>query len=66
MKITKDRFYELGLGCDKESCVYYQSGDCKGENDFEIAYGCIDEGRLQDDMTEEEYDAFRHNNLIIE
>lgn len=75
MKISKERFDELGLGydCDMcEACIY--SEDCKfyhnmikdpnSKHQFVIA-PCLDESRLKDEMTEEEYDAYCHNRLTV-
>ena len=62
MKISKNRFDELGLGCDK-MCIY--ADKCPDFDRYEIA-DCLDEQRLQQEMTDEEYDAYRHNRLEVE
>ena len=77
MEISKQRFYELGLGVDKESCLLCE--DCKIKNgkaycgdldiekvqeDFEFA-PCLDEERIRHEMSDEEYDAYRHGKLNI-
>ena len=62
--ITKERFDELGLGCEKESCIYFQEGECEGNNPYEIAE-CVDDERLCAEMTVDEYFAYRHNGLTI-
>ena len=75
MRISKERFDELGLGYDRETCeacIYSES--CKSYHDmikdpnskhqFAIA-PCLDESRLKDEMTEEEYDAYCHNRLTV-
>ena len=65
MLITKERFNELGLGCEKEDCIYYQSGECNGIDDpYEIAE-CVDDERIKEEMTEEEFFEYRHNNLKV-
>ena len=80
LKMKKERFYELGLGYDKEACLscedcvekdgkYYCSSDMNSsieelEKKFTIA-DCVDEERIRIEMTEEEYDAFRHNRIEV-
>ena len=65
MLITKERFNELGLGCEKEDCSYYQNGECDGIDDpYEIAE-CVDNERIKEEMTEEEFFEYRHNNLKV-
>lgn len=63
MKISIVRFSELGLGCERKTCILAE--DCKGCEPYEIA-PCVDEDRLKCEMTEEEYDAFKHNRLEID
>lgn len=66
MIITKDRFKELGLGCDKSDCIFGEN--CKYAkrcDTYDIA-PCVDEERLKAEMSEAEYDAFRHNKLKVE
>ena len=51
MLIAKERFNELGLGCEKEDCIYYQNGECNGIDDpYEIAE-CVDNERIKEEMT---------------
>lgn len=80
MKISRERYNELGLGICRESCedcelCYEEDGMLMCEemdvsiddaivNDFECPL--IDEERLEEEMTEEEYDAYRHNRLEID
>lgn len=64
MEITKERWNQLGLGCEKEGCELYLAGECHGELPDIIA-PCIDPERLKSEMTEEEYDAWRHNRLYL-
>lgn len=80
--MKKQRFLELGLGFDKEaclSCISCIEQDNKfyceeaselidieeAEKNLEIC-PCIDEERIREEMTEEEYDAYRHGRLNIE
>lgn len=78
MKISKQRFYELGLGVEKECCICCP--DCQekdgvlfcgdmniedAEKNLEIA-PCLDDERIRMEMTENEYDAYRHNRLTVE
>lgn len=67
MKITKERFNELGLGCDKDFCEEYGYLECSGCNAYEIA-PCLDlyEESLRMEMTDAEYDALRHDRLDVE
>lgn len=77
-----ERFYELGLGFDKEaclscmSCVENNGKVCcdetsemidieEAQKNFEIC-PCLDEERIREEMTEDEYDAYRHGRLKIE
>lgn len=62
MKISKERFDELGLGCDRLNCMFAE--DCTPCGQYEIA-DCVDDERLRMEMTEEEYDAYRHGRLHI-
>lgn len=78
MKITKQRFNELGLGVDKESCL--SCFDCTKKNgvlfcgemniqeaEQNLEYApCLDEERIREEMTDEEYDAYRHGRLVVE
>ena len=64
MKMTKERFDKLGLGCDKDSCDEHCCGDCEGCEPYEVA-PCVDDDRVRAEMTEREYDAFRHNNITV-
>ena len=82
MKITKERFYDLGLGVSKKSCecCIYCYEDENGKPvcedypymDIEKAeknYAfapCLDEERLMEKMTEKEYDAYRHGRLEVQ
>lgn len=79
--ITKERFRELGLGYDLEACAsceecvekdgkLYCGNSKESINDIlandECAFcECCDEERLRDEMSEEEYDAYRHNRLEV-
>jgi hypothetical protein len=73
MQISQERFNELGLGYDKESCRSCENASyCEvAQKLFSIGYAedifcpSIDEERLQVEMTEEEYDAWRHNGLVV-
>ena len=81
MIITRERFNELGLGLDKESCLSCE--DCIEkcgkfycelmpeitiDKAISLDYNapCLDEERIRFEMTEEEYDAYRHGRLEIE
>jgi hypothetical protein len=74
MEISRERFNELGLGYDKESCRNCVDADCceVAQKLFSFGYNedpfcpSVDEERLRMEMTEEEYDAWRHNRLIVE
>ncbi len=82
--ITKDRYDELGLGIDKESCTDYlfcwnnDDKEHKGlccdaipnmtiDEAIEAEMDCpnLDNDRLRAEMTDEEYDAWRHNRLRV-
>lgn len=73
MKITRERALELGLILDKEDCLSCMfCFDCFNtdepeqiEKAIEEGYECpsTDEERLREDMSEEEYDAWRHGGL---
>ena len=81
LTITKARQQALGLGVCKEDCMacdMCSSADngtlcCDAMPGITIdvaiqrGYDCpeIDEGRLREEMTEEEYYAYRHNALIV-
>lgn len=82
MKITLERFYDLGLGVSKECCgccdFCYQDENgrlvCEDDPEMDIEKAeqnhefapCLDEQRLQYEMTDEEYDAYRHGRLEVE
>ena len=82
MKISKERASELGLLLCNEDCqdcmMCYEKNktlycDELPENisidkAIELGYQCpeLDDDRLRDEMTEEEYYAYRHNGLEIE
>lgn len=78
MKISKRRFYKLGLGVNKECCL--SCPDCTNKDDIlfcdemniqeaeknlEFA-PCLDEERIRQEMSDEEYDAYRHGRLEVE
>ena len=83
MKITKERFRELGLGVCKDACKCCESCDIdkhgkyicidtpvtidieKAEQNFEFS-PCLDEQRLSLEMTDEEYDDYRHGRLEVD
>lgn len=62
-KITKQRFRELGLGCEKDGCEF--AGECSGCGEYEIA-NCVDEERIREEMTSFEYNAYSHNRLVVD
>lgn len=79
-KMTKKRFDELGLGYDFESCRCCEHSIKKNGELFcsfnstvpikqlmETNYisDCLDDERLRLEMTDEEYDAYRHNRIEI-
>lgn len=80
MKISKERAEDLGLITRKEDCQACDACSelngrlyCGSAEEFIDEMGderidCpeIDEERLREEMTEEEYDAYRHNRLEIE
>lgn len=68
--ITKERFNELGLGWDEESCnacIYHD--DCvlmkKEMRESDDICPEVDDDRLRDEMTVDEYWAYRHNMMFI-
>lgn len=78
--MTRERWDELSLGIYKEDCesceyCYEKDGhfccDCMSNITIDEAIGkdyecpCLDEERLEEEMSEEEYDAFRHNRIVI-
>lgn len=63
MRISKERFDGLGLGCDRENCISAHDCDYKFKR-YEVVT-CVDDERLREDMTDEEYDAYRHNRLEV-
>ena len=77
MRMSIERAKELGLLTCKEDCeacvCFIPDSNICDENKIPIdimmkeGIGCplICEGRLRDEMTEEEYDAYRHNKLEI-
>lgn len=71
MKITKERFLELGLGCQTDCEYLMEDGKCdycgcECPNDPLKEAPCVDEDRLKTEMTYEEYYAWRHNRLNVE
>lgn len=81
MKITKERYEELGLSLCKDDCedclnCYndYNGNLCCDELEktidkaIEEGLECpeLDKDWLRERMTEEEYDAWRHNRLEVE
>lgn len=82
MEITKERYLELGLNLCKEDCYdcmmcYEKNGEAYCEElpeDVSIddaikqGYECpeLDYDRLKEEMSEEEYDAWRHGRLNVE
>lgn len=75
LKITKERATELGLLLCADDCVNcefcFECHETYDESDIEQAindgYECpgIDDERLCEEMTEEEYYAYRHGGLEI-
>lgn len=77
MRMSIERARELGLLTCKEDCevcvCFIADKNSCDENGMSIpammkeGIGCplLNEGRLRDEMTEEEYDAYRHNKLEI-
>ena len=79
MKITRERYEELGLGIYEECCLdcmfCYEANGVIHCDDIDIPVReaiqkgyecpCIDHERLKSEMTEEEYDAYRHNRLEV-
>ena len=75
MKISRKRAMELGLITCTEDCLNCEfCFDCHETYDAEVITEeldngfecpCIDEERLRDEMTTEEYDAYRHGRLDI-
>ena len=75
MKISRKRASELGLITNTEDCLFCEfCFDCHNTNNpdtittiLENGYECpaIDEERLRDEMTNAEYDAYRHGRLEI-
>lgn len=76
MKITKARAGELGLFTTKEDCLSCVDCIIRGDTPWcstsftpikENNMLCLglDEHRLRQEMTDEEYEAYRHNKLEV-
>jgi hypothetical protein len=72
-KMPKKRFKELGLGYTKEDCAccdywedcpIWQELNAIGKCDEIFCWG-LDEERLAEEMTDAEYDAWRHGCLEV-
>ena len=82
LKMKKERFNELGLGCSLKDCLeceffgdkinslhYCSDDEITSIEEYEAnnyIAPCVDIERIQDEATEEEYDAIRHNYFVVE
>ena len=81
MKISGKRYRELGLeiceaDCESCCCCYEKDGKlhceeldgCSIQEAIESRLECpeLDYDRIKDEMTDAEYDAWRHNRLEVE
>ena len=80
LQISQNRFKELGLGFDceacgscEDSCIINNELHCSQPPNISVKDAaenfsicpCVDEERLELEMTEEEYDAYRHGRLTV-